>query len=51
MQVAHFAPGEIVTVEDSPADRMIVILEGEMSGRREHGQGDPPHLFGQAPAA
>jgi signal transduction histidine kinase len=41
MQVAHFAPGEIVTVEDSPADRMIVILEGEISGRREHGQGDP----------
>jgi signal transduction histidine kinase len=41
MQVAHFAPGEIVTVEDSPADRMVVILEGEISGHREHGQADP----------
>ena len=40
MEVAHFAPGEIVTVEDSPADRMIVILEGEIAGRREHGPGD-----------
>ena len=39
MEVAHFAPGEIVTVEDSPADRMIVILEGEIAGRREHGPG------------
>src|SRR5437867_4051036 len=38
MEVAHFAPGEIVTVEDSPADRMFVILEGEIAGRREHGR-------------
>lgn len=40
MEVAHFAAGEIVTVEDSPADRMFVILEGEIAGRREHGPGD-----------
>src|SRR5260370_5285480 len=40
MEVAHLAPGEIVTLEDSPADRMIVILEGEIAGRREHGPGD-----------
>ena len=40
MEVAHFAPGKIVTLEDSPADRMIVILEGEIAGRREHGPGD-----------
>jgi signal transduction histidine kinase len=40
MEVARFAPGEIVTLEDSPADRMIVILEGEIAGRREHGPGD-----------
>ena len=40
MEVAHFAPGEIITLEDSPADRMIVILEGEIAGRREHGPGD-----------
>jgi len=40
MEVAHFAPGEVVTLEDSPADRMIVILEGEIAGRREHGSRD-----------
>src|SRR5436305_1965010 len=40
MEVAHFAPGEIVVAEDSPADRMIVILEGEIGGRREHGPVD-----------
>ena len=40
MEVAHFAPGEVVTLEDSPADRMIVILEGEIAGRREHGPRD-----------
>ena len=40
MEVAHFAPGEILTVEDSPADRMIVILKGEIAGRRERGPGD-----------
>src|SRR5438270_14064209 len=43
MEVAHFAPGEIVTVEASPADRMFVILEGEIAGRREHGPGDARH--------
>jgi signal transduction histidine kinase len=41
MEVVHFAAGEIVTAEGSPADRMIVVLEGELGGRREHGQGDP----------
>jgi len=40
MEVAHFSPGEVVTLEDSPADRMIVILEGEIAGRREHSPGD-----------
>jgi signal transduction histidine kinase len=40
MEVAHFAPGEIVVAEDSPADRMFIILEGEIGGRREHGPGD-----------
>ena len=47
MEVAHFAPGEIVVAEDSPADRMFVILEGEIGGHRERGPGDgfrPPQL-------
>src|SRR5215831_3723572 len=40
MEVADFAPGEIVTMEDSPADRMLVILKGEITIRREHGPAD-----------
>src|SRR5690349_9656143 len=40
MTVVHHAPGDIVTEEDSPADRMIIVLEGELSARREHGPGD-----------
>jgi signal transduction histidine kinase len=40
MQVLHFAPGDIIITEGSPADRMVVMLEGEMSVRREQGQGD-----------
>ena len=40
MEVVHHAPGDIVTEENSPADRMIVVLEGELSARREHGPGD-----------
>src|ERR1051325_5375772 len=41
MSVDHFGPGEIVTEEDSPADRMIIILKGEITVRREHGAADP----------
>jgi signal transduction histidine kinase len=37
MQVVCFAPGEIVVEEDSPADRLMVVLKGEAAGRREHG--------------
>jgi signal transduction histidine kinase len=41
MEVVAFAAGDVVTAEDSPADRMIVVLEGEISARREHeGPGD-----------
>ena len=40
MEVGDFAPGEIVTAEDSPADRMLVILKGEINIRREHGPVD-----------
>jgi signal transduction histidine kinase len=40
MEFAQYAPGDVVVVEDAPADRMYVILEGEVQGRREHGVGD-----------
>ena len=38
MEVVQLAPGDIVTAENSPADRMIVILEGELSARRSMGR-------------
>ena len=31
----HAKPGEVLVVEDSPADTMLVLLDGEMRGRRE----------------
>jgi signal transduction histidine kinase len=41
MEVSKYAAGDVVLEEDSPADRMIVVLEGEVAGRREQGAGDP----------
>jgi len=40
MTVVHAAAGEVVTREGSPADRMMVVLEGELRGRREGEAGD-----------
>jgi signal transduction histidine kinase len=40
MEVVHYKPGDVVAEEGSPADRLMVILEGEMHGQREHGVGD-----------
>ena len=41
--------GEVVTHEGSPADTMLVLLEGEIRGRRE-GEADGPTYTAQAPA-
>lgn len=41
MEVRRYEPGDVVIQEDSEADRMMVILEGETAGRREHGMGNP----------
>jgi signal transduction histidine kinase len=41
MEVAHYEQGDVILEEDSPADRLIIILEGEVAGRREHSAGDP----------
>ena len=40
MELAHYQPGDVVAAEGSPADRLIVILEGELYGQREHEVGD-----------
>jgi signal transduction histidine kinase len=40
MEVLRFAPGDLVVTEGSLANRMVVMLEGELSIRRETGQGD-----------
>jgi len=40
MEVAHYAPGETVLVEDSPADRMVVILAGEVASHQGQGAAD-----------
>src|SRR5258708_28959522 len=40
MEVVHYKPGDVIAEEGSPADRLMVILEGEMRGQREHGVGD-----------
>jgi signal transduction histidine kinase len=36
------AAGEITVTEDTPADRMFVLLEGEVRARRENGPADSP---------
>src|SRR5208283_3930102 len=35
MTVVELQPGEQLIAEGSPADRMVVILEGEITGRSE----------------
>ncbi len=40
MEIKHFEPGDVVLAEGSPADRMVVILEGEAQIQRENGVGD-----------
>ncbi|HTP87180.1 MAG TPA: ATP-binding protein [Bryobacteraceae bacterium] len=43
MTVLELRPGEVLSEEGSPADRMFVILEGEIAGRSEGG--NPPKSF------
>jgi len=56
MELAHYEPGDIVVEEGAPADRMFVILEGEIRGQREKAVGDgrtyssrAPHVTGMLP--
>jgi signal transduction histidine kinase len=58
MEVAHYGPGDIVMEEGAPADRMLVLLEGEARGQQEHTVGGAayanysvraPHVTGMLP--
>jgi len=40
MEVVHYQPGDVVAEEGSPADRLMVILEGEIYSQRERVVGD-----------
>jgi signal transduction histidine kinase len=42
-------PGEVLVLEDSPADTMLVLLEGEMRGRREREGPDSQGYTVEAP--
>jgi len=45
----HVGSGEVFVKEGTPADRMFVLLKGEMRGRRESGGPDGPVITIQAP--
>ena len=49
-QERHAKPGEALAVEDSPAELMLVLLEGEMRGRREADGPDSQTYTVRAPA-
>ena len=48
-QELRYGAGEVVMQEDSPADAMYILLEGEIRGRREHGETDAPMITIEAP--
>src|SRR5215468_10889067 len=45
----HGQPGQVFVHENTPADRMIVLLEGEIRGRRETSGADSTVVSVQAP--
>ncbi len=45
--VVSFQPGELIMREGEPADRMTIILEGELQGRRESLGPDAPVYTGR----
>jgi signal transduction histidine kinase len=56
MDLAHYNAGDVIVAEGSPADRMVVILEGETRGQRGRAVGDgrtysarAPHVTGMLP--
>ena len=49
MEVLHYNPGDVIVPEGSPADRMWVVLAGEVHGRRERAAGDGRSFSVRAP--
>jgi signal transduction histidine kinase len=52
----HYNPNDVMAHEGDPADFLVVLLEGELRGRRESGNGDGPvfviragHVTGMLP--
>ncbi len=45
----RFEPGDVLMMENAPANLMFVLLEGEIRGRREHESGDSPVITIEAP--
>src|ERR1051326_7961895 len=49
MELVHYNPGDVIVAEGSPADRMLIVLEGEMRGQREQAAGDGRTYSARAP--
>ncbi len=49
MELVHYNPGDVIVPEGAPADRMMVLLEGETRGQREHATGDGRTYSSRAP--
>src|SRR4029077_14291066 len=49
MDEQRIEPGKVFIKENDPADKMVVLLEGEIRGRRESGSPDSPVVTIQAP--
>lgn len=49
LELRHYNPGEVIIEEGSPADRMMVLLEGETRGHREQPVGDGRTYSARAP--
>ena len=49
MEIFNFNPGDVIATEGSAADRMWVLLEGEVRGRRERVVGDGRTYSARAP--
>ncbi|HEV2448495.1 MAG TPA: ATP-binding protein, partial [Candidatus Sulfopaludibacter sp.] len=49
MEAGIYNSGEVIVEEGAPADRMLVLLEGETRGQREHAIGDGRTYSARAP--
>lgn len=49
MEVGQYNAGDVIIEEGAPADRMMVLLEGETRGQREHAAGDGRTYSARAP--